>query len=434
MPRSISIYNPYEYPLVFLGTDDTELTLHPRIWTRNIDPKGQAVKTALKDKKLLVNYKGQTSRHFQLPRMLLCGPIDPITGYGILTEKFIHNLAQKMPVSLFELSHWHKYDGMSPIVSQLMDDAYKRIVPHEWALCFSIPPELPRVPAVRRILFSMWETDRLPGTELPKDNPDRWEKYVNEWADALIVPCQNEKEVWLRCGVKVPIYVCPLGVDTDIYKYKERPPRSEYDKFTILTYGMLTSRKSPIETITDVCWRALGKEQDWKLIVKTRAGQTGGGEFSAQFADDRIETINQDYMPEQMADLCYQSDVGIFLSRYEGWGLPPREMMATGLPVIWTNHSGHKEDCNPNYNIPIGTLGQEDGTGPYSGMGGWYKPDYEEAARALRAEYLDWKARGRTQSLKGMWAANYINHFRTWRYCSETLLGILREITGYNYE
>jgi len=421
---NVPVLNRAPFTMCYMDDQQGEVILESGKW--QVVPRDFALRRLQSNPHLLIDWgtAGQWDSLLPWPHLTLATPLGRWTGYGTVGEQFAHHLQGQLPYRLLPLGCWDRPAISSPIVQQAVQasDGQDGHPLTQWALCITIPPELPRVPSPRRLLFSMWETGILPNSPQAGGN---WAELTNRWAVALIVPCASQAEMWKRAGVAIPIHTCPLGVSQEFH-YRERPPRPQEAPFTILHYGLLTSRKAPIETI-QTCWRALGQENDWRLILKTRAGQLGAGAFTPLVSDERITVINDDYTPQQMADLCTAADLGLFLSKYEGYGLPPREMMASGLPVIWSKFSGHLEDCNDHYNIPIPIvriIGANEG---YAGMGGWGEPDWAAAAAALRRAYDDWKARGRTQSEMGRRAAAWISGRCDWQRSTRRLLEIIKE-------
>jgi hypothetical protein len=256
----------------------------------------------------------------------------------------------KSDMLLYPTTYW-QYAGVPEITQRLMRRPYH---PTKWGLAMTIPTEISYIPVKNLILMSMWEGGKI---------PDGWGELLRKYVKHLIVPSITQKEVFAK-EFNGEISVVPLGVDTDTFAYQERPQRGEDEPFTILLYGSpLTSRKSPIETVVDVCYRAFGGEfgdpiDNWKIILKTRQGIVGAGKFKVDFNDPHVEVISSYYTTQELAELCYKADVGIALSKFEGAGLIPAEQMSTGLPVILSNHSGLTELCDPMFNIPIDPAGE----------------------------------------------------------------------------
>lgn len=346
--------------------------------------------------------------------------IDPVTGWGNMNYHLIDALARlREDMVMYPTTYWHE----NYIPSRVVDLMRAPYHPTKWGLALTIPSEIQNIPARNLILFSMWETGKL---------PDDWALPLKT-IKHLIVPAKSQVDLF-RQHYEGEISVVPLGVDTEQYPYVRRPARGDDDPFTILLYASpLTSRKAPLETLTEVCYRAFGDAygepiDDWRLILKTRMGVLGAGAFPININDSHVEVIDNTFAPHEMLPLHARADVGIALSRYEGYGLCFREMMATGLPVIVANSSGQADDCDPSINIPIDAEQERDALDMY-GLPDWkwFEPNWEQAARALRHEYNMWKLRGKTQSALGTRASAYIQNHQTWKHTARAVNEIVEQ-------
>lgn len=343
--------------------------------------------------------------------------IDPVTGWGNMNYHLIDALAElRDDMVMYPTTYWHE----NYIPQRVLDLMHAPYHPTQWGLALTVPSEIQNIPARNLILFSMWETGKL---------PDDWALPLKS-VKHLIVPAKSQVDLF-RQHYHGEISVVPLGVDITQYPYVHRPPRGDAP-FTILLYASpLTSRKSPLETLTEVCYRAFSDVygapiDDWKLILKTRMGVLGAGAFPINIQDPHVEVIDGTFAPHEMLALHERADVGIALSRYEGFGLCFREMMATGLPVIVSNSSGHADDCDVILNIPIDAEQEQPALDMY-GLPDWkwFEPNWEQAARSLRHEYNMWKLRGKTQSPLGTHASDYIQQHRTWKHTAREVNAIV---------
>lgn len=241
-------------------------------------------------------------------------------------------------------------------------------------LCMATPADFHRLPTYFRIGLTMYEADE------PLKRVPEWKHYC-ESADMLVVPsayCKRIFEPFYRKRIEI----CPLPISP---MYQSPVLRKPKDTFTFITYGTLSGRKSPIETAD--CFKAAfpaDKYPDVRLILKTRGSVLGfEGYAHRPMEDDRITVVNETWMPEQVLSALYEADCGLFLTRGEGYGMPPREMMATGLPVIFAANTGLEELANKRYNWPISTKREEQ-----SPLGGnWRIPDWDEATHAMKQVY-----------------------------------------------
>lgn len=374
-------------------------------------------------------------------KLTVASPLLSVTGWGICSAYIVSELAKlrlgqeykmgdgnfddnqwianQSDLMLFPLANWH-YQGMPELTQALMRKSHH---PTEWTFAMTIPSELSAIPSPNLVLMSMWETSRL---------PESWRGLMEQnHVRHLIVPSKSQVELF-RQGFDGDIDVVPLGIESAIWKPYIRPQREEDSDFVILLYGLLSARKCPIETVIEVAYRAFSSAygntvDNWKLILKTRAGVLSGGTIN----DSHVEVINQDYLPEDLWKLTHRADIGIFLSRYEGFGLPAREAMASGLPVILSDNSGHSDICDERYNIPIPTDEIIDAKEMYQNdkeNWTWNEPNFEYAARKLREQYDDWVSRGRTQSSLGVKASQMIRENYTWKHTAEKINAILKRV------
>jgi len=93
--------------------------------------------------------------------------------------------------------------------------------------------------------------------------------------------------------------------------------------------------------------------------------------------------------------------------------------------VIVSENSGHLEDCNPKYNIPIPT--KEWIKAEQYGDGMWAIPDWEMAAEALLQLYTEWQENRRKEREMGLKAAKWIRRRRSWGKTIKGVLDVLEE-------
>lgn len=203
------------------------------------------------------------------------------------------------------------------------------------AILYHNPYSLPRIEAPFRVIYTMFESDRI---------PDDWLDYLRD-ADEVWVPSNWCKGVFEKSGIKTT--VMPLGYDDDTYTYWERKPSTETRRdFTFLHYNAFNIRKG----FTEV-WKAFTAEFDKtepvKLILKTTQNQSPLPITKSEYPN--VEIIYGKIPDRELFDLMKRSDCYVFPSRGEGFGIDPLECMATGMPVIIPNAHGMTEYFDPEY-------------------------------------------------------------------------------------
>ena len=233
--------------------------------------------------------------------------------------------------------------------------------------------------------YTMFETDKLPTGKdwagLDQNAPDT----INKNLDLLIVPCNHNKKLFADSGVTIPIEVVPCGINPNLFPYVKRDHKPPH-KFTFFMYGTLTLRKNPGMVIS--AFATLFKDNpDVRLVLKTQSGTLGHVEYVGM---GDIQVIDALWEVEKLQAYMSEVDCMVFPSRGEGFGIPPLEAMATGLPTIIADNTGMSDYANPEYNIAIPTASVEPAQRypqKWGDVGNWYNPDYEELKKAMKWVY-----------------------------------------------
>lgn len=306
--------------------------------------------------------------------------------------------------------------------SELHKDVLEQLAARPWVPATRIAHTIPDYfeksyrEGQRTIGWTMWETSAPPdGTKGPFCN---WVAAINAYTDALIVPSEHSKEIFERHGAEVPIRVVNYGLDGNEWPYHERV---DDGVFRVVLYGDLTSRKAPLEAI-EAFQQAFPTQADVEFVIKTHDNQLGMGKIIGipEFADKRIKVINEFWPREHMRQLLKTADCFLWLSRGEGFGLPPLQAALSGVPVITTRHTGMAEYYNGNYFAGV----DADTTSPAPLSGRWFEPNINDAARALRHIYDNQKT---SQIVAGK-AAQYVRDNFSIETMSRNLGAALEEL------
>ena len=217
------------------------------------------------------------------------------------------------------------------------------------------------------------------------------------WVDAcngmdyILVPNEFQKKVFINSGVeKKKIKIIPHGTETEKFPYFIRPKR---DVFTFGIVGYLNGtedeegRKMDRKGVFDVIQAfasEFGKDEPVRLILKTSNSAFG---YYSRFTTPQICTINKLYDSVELNKLYQDLDCFVFPSKAEGIGQPPREAMATGLPVIVGNYSGLEEIAKNEFSYPIIPSGFFKRKGWVEQPGNWAQYDVSELMYLMRYIY-----------------------------------------------
>jgi glycosyltransferase involved in cell wall biosynthesis len=202
-------------------------------------------------------------------------------------------------------------------------------------------------------------------------------EQVNRGADLVFVPSRWAREVYLDCGVEVPVHVLPHGVDPDAF----RPIERERETLTFGTFGTPSPRKG-IDVLLDAFVAEFAPEEPARLLLKAVRPDHG-----YDCDDPRVRWVEGLFDDARLLELLGEIDVFVLPSRGEGFGLTGLEAMATGLPLIATGWSGPTEYLAEADSLPLGYRLVDCG-GVYSNgvhyQGSWAEPDVDHLRGLMR--------------------------------------------------
>jgi len=275
------------------------------------------------------------------------------------------------------------------------------------ALVACVPEWYEFIAADRLACLTMFESTKF---------PDERVKTINTRMSDCIVPSRFCAEVFEACGVTVPIHVAPLGIDPRVYQPVDRSGRD--GPYTFLWSGTPDLRKG-WDLVYRAFYAAFGDSHDARLVMHFRQfprGVTGTMDRNVRLVEGSIST-------EDWLALLREADCFVFPSRGEGWGLPPREAAATGLPVIATNWGGLADDIWM-WGIPLSvksTSPAEFGDWEVGEVGEWAEPDMDhlvELMRYCRKERVKFDALGQS-------AAAWLRTEATWERTARAIQRVM---------
>ena len=298
-------------------------------------------------------------------------------GYGMVAENVVTNL-KKLGVDVRNPGSvsGNVIGGGEFVTKEALETVGKSCLPDCIEIQHCQPPAIRGDVVERRWSYTMFESDHT---------PDSWIEMLNNKVERVIVPSKWLVEAWKGQGLKIPVHVYGHGVDPEVYYYLERPDR---DTYTFVHWGELSERKG-----TDLVYKAFTDEfanaKDARLILKCNKAVF----FGANLGHPQIEYISATYSKKQMREMLFKADCCVFPTRGEGFGIPPLEAMATGLPTIVTNWSGPADFIDKDDTlyldykmVPANSMYMiyKDFFRPDETAGNWAEPSYEQLRYYMR--------------------------------------------------
>lgn len=260
-----------------------------------------------------------------------------------------------------------------------------------------------------RLVYTMFESNKL---------PEEWADYL-QMADEVLVPSKWCQDTFARAGVKST--VVPLGYNSDVFTYIERPlPIETKSAFTFIHYDSFNARKGFME-VFQAFTEEFTTDEPVRLILKTAQTAVAIPIMKSQYPN--IDVITGTVPEAELLDLLRQSNCMVYPSRGEGFGITPLEAMATGLPAIVPNEHGISEYFNANYMLEVKAT--ERCPALYSrfkgqDVGQMVVADVKDLKRQMRYAYNN---QAEVKKL-GQSAAEYAKQY-TYRHTAERLAAII---------
>lgn len=340
------------------------------------------------------------------------GYFSPFSGYGVANINWVKHLTRR-GVDVSIQASQRPQEGSNEWLS--LTEEERRI--------FEKPFEKRKVGIVETNPFSfhlnesevkiantMCESDRL---------GEKWVQACNGM-NHIIVPTKFQKRVFKYSGVTVPITVIPHGTETEKFPYYKRPER---EVFTFGTLGWMEAggkekdRKGVWSTI-EAFISEFEPDEPVRLLIKSSNGSFA---YYSDWKDYDIEVVTDLVPHDQLKDFYNQMDCFVFPSKAEGVGYPPREAMATGLPVILTNYSSLEDIALPEISYPLDPVSFENRTDMLEQPGRWANIDVRELMY-----YMRWVYNNRKIALdKGKIAADWIRKNESWDAATDQMIKFL---------
>jgi len=275
-----------------------------------------------------------------------------------------------------------------------------------------------------KIGYTMLEVDGFPAD---------WVRQANRM-DEVWVPSSFNREGFLRCGLKRPVHVMPLGVDADHFHPRIVAHPNPAGEFVFLSVFEWGERKEPwllLKTFSDtfaahepvrLLCKIINRDPGIKLKEEIRrlGLRSPGGRISYLF--------NLEFPHQQLGSLYRSADCFVAASRGEGWDMPLMEAMACGVPAIATDWGAHTEFVHEGIAYPLRIRGTIRAIAkcPYYAGFSWSDPDAEHLRHLLRHVY-EHRVEARE---RGMAAAAEMAERWTWRQAAGRVIARLDAISN----
>jgi glycosyltransferase involved in cell wall biosynthesis len=314
------------------------------------------------------------------------GWVDGPFGYNVHARNFFSALARRIPTIVTPL-----VGRQGPLVKdrrlvrRIRDDG--EIV--SIALLYgNLAGEMLEHAPGARIIYTVWESTRL---------PDDWIPALNI-ADQVWTPSHWGAAVMARNGIDpARIHVVPEGVDPVLFN-PDIPATGVIagePGYKFLNIGRFEDRKGTA-TLIRAFDEEFGTKDDAILVLACHNHHQENFDIGAELRSlglrhpDKLKFIPPVARHDILAALYTACDAFVAPSRAEGWGLPIIEAMACDLPVIATGHSAPLDFLGPEAfrlpaaMVPIQTSFFEASDGDF---GMWAEPDRAELRHLLREVY-----------------------------------------------
>lgn len=202
--------------------------------------------------------------------------------------------------------------------------------------CFAVPmaTEVPRIATVHDVVFR--RRPELVDADL-REHLDRWTRVSCALAETIVTVSQGARDDIATIYDREPssIEVVPNAVDEALFTLERRPPRGAP---FILYVGSIEEKKNITALLR--AFDALLRLEPSLPHVLVLCGSAGGAAFDLEAAlatvpasRGRVRALG--HVPDRvLLELYASADLFVYLSEHEGFGLPPLEAMAAGVPTI----------------------------------------------------------------------------------------------------
>jgi glycosyltransferase involved in cell wall biosynthesis len=283
-------------------------------------------------------------------------PIFDSSGYARASRDYILSLHNAgVPITVNPVS----FEKARPNLGkngQIIASLVNKPIEYNINLIHLTPEHVPifKQPNKVNVNLTVWETDRI-----HRD----WIDYCNQ-ADALIVPCKWNIDVFRNSGVNKPMIVVPHGIDlSDVDSVNEKLEIEGLSDNDYVFYSVFqwNERKNPFGLLR-AYYTAFAGRRDVALVLKTYGADNSDREIEGivrnvmnikkniTFYKDKpapkVVLVTDLLSDVEIIKLHNRGDCYISLAHSEGFGLGYFHAMASRKPTIGVGGSGNEEFMN----------------------------------------------------------------------------------------
>lgn len=256
-------------------------------------------------------------------------PINSLS-YGIVARNLIHELSKLTTVCLNPIQLEETYTA-----------EFLPLVGNYWEQFDMYAPSL-RIYHENLIMDHMGKGQRVAFPFFERNVFDRVTRFNIKNQDLVLTTSTWGKEIIEKHGQN-NVHIVPLGVE-DCF----RPDPNAFkrkDKIIFLNIGKYEVRKGH-DVMAEYFCEAFENVPDvelWMMMDNPFVKQEEMGNVKLKYKTylgNKVSFINRLHIRE-LVRVINEADIGLFLSRAEGWNLPLLECMACGKDIVATNYSAH---------------------------------------------------------------------------------------------
>jgi glycosyltransferase involved in cell wall biosynthesis len=289
----------------------------------------------------VIGYK----QFFSQPYLTVVGVVNMADGIGRQSVELIEALRDKVSVG-FVATAKPCYKSVSTPVKRIIKNHYRpmgRVVVFEE--CIWTPEKAhyqllktPKQGTQIRLAYTMFESSEI---------PSEWVSILNEYFDAAVVPDHFLVRVYQDCGVEIPIFVLPLGLNLEPF-LKEEVKRKPHYPIVFGNFAACLNRKNQ-KLLVEAFHEAFGDTDKVVLKINSRYSQEQTAEEIKQLIEEKqmknVVFTQRSLNSQEYLEAFKTLDCLVSISKGEGFSTQPREAMALGIPVIVSDNSAQKTIC-----------------------------------------------------------------------------------------